>query len=78
MIWADLKQRLTSRKFWLSFMGAVVVILINTFGMEEASATLMTYGVVIIVVAYVLGESFVDMFKEKFGITVTRQEDKTK
>ncbi len=77
MIWEDLKKRLTSRKFWVSVIGAIVVVLVNFAGLEEAAATLITYGVVVIAVAYILGESFVDMFREKFGIKLPGEEDKS-
>lgn len=66
-IWEDLKSRLTSRKFWVAIIGGVSLVLINTFGMDPDSATRISYGIVIIVVAYITDESLVDIFRSKYG-----------
>lgn len=65
-VWDDLKGRLTSRKLWVAVVSAVSVVLVNTFGLDAESASLITWGIIIIAVAYITDESLVDAVREVY------------
>lgn len=57
----DWKRKLTSRKFWLAVIGFVTALLIafnvDKLTIEQVTAIITAVGVL---VAYILGESYVD------------------
>ncbi len=67
-MWDNIKDRLTSRKFWVAIVSSVAVVLTNTFGLDPDAATRITYSIVIIAVAYITDQSLVDIFKDKFSL----------
>ena len=66
-----LKEKLSSRKFWCA-VGAVVIAVAGVFGFEEATAAqaIMIASAVGALIAYILGESYVDGKKYETGIVI--------
>lgn len=52
------KHWLLSRKFWIAVITAVTMILADTLGLELDPETVVA--IILPVVAYILGESFID------------------
>ncbi|MGI6318466.1 MAG: hypothetical protein ACOX1J_07070 [Dethiobacteria bacterium] len=52
------KHWLLSRKFWLSVVTAMTIILSDKFGLELDPETVVA--IILPVVAYILGEAYVD------------------
>jgi uncharacterized membrane protein len=61
MIMSNWKQKLTSRKFWLSIVGFITPLVL-AFGVSEAQAAQIASIVMsgASVVAYIIGEGFAD------------------
>ena len=55
------KHWLLSRKFWLAVATAVTMIFADSFGLELDSETVVA--IILPVVAYILGEAYVDANK---------------
>jgi membrane-bound ClpP family serine protease len=53
-----MKDKLTSRKFWLALIGGVVMLLNAFTGLELSGAEIA--GVLIPIIAYIFGEAWVD------------------
>ena len=76
----DWKQKLSSRKFWAAVVGFVTSILValnyDELTIEQVSTVITAGG---IVVAYIIGESYVDGKRESADVnqedTVTSRED---
>ena len=72
----DWKQKLSSRKFWAAVVGFVSAVLIALNYSElkiEQIATVITAGGVLI--AYILGESYVDANRSKETVVVVEDEE---
>ena len=52
------KHWLLSRKFWIAVITALTMILSNTLGLELDPETIVA--IILPVVAYILGESYID------------------
>ena len=52
------KHWLLSRKFWIAIVTALTMILADTLGLELDPETVVA--IILPVVAYILGESFID------------------
>ena len=63
--WSDLKDRLSSRKFWLALLGALAPIAGDAIGslgtVDPATLVLSSAGIVI---SYIFGQSYIDAKKE--------------
>lgn len=75
----DWKQKLSSRKFWAAVVGFVSAVLIALNYSElqiEQVATVITAGGVL--VAYILGESYVDANRSEETVLVLEDEEPNK
>lgn len=53
-----LRQKLSSRKFWMAVVGAALLIANQGLGLNIPEDTVMAFAA--LVISYILGESFVD------------------
>ena len=72
----DWKQKLSSRKFWAAVVGFVSAVLIalhcSELQIEQIAAVITAGGVLI---AYILGESYVDANRSKETVVVVEDEE---
>lgn len=75
----DWKQKLSSRKFWAAVVGFVSAILIalnySELQIEQVAAVITAGGVLI---AYILGESYVDANRSEETVLVLEDEEPNK
>ena len=75
----DWKQKLSSRKFWAAVVGFVSAVLIalnySELKIEQIAAVITAGGVLI---AYILGESYVDANRNNETVLVVEDEEQNK
>lgn len=75
----DWKQKLSSRKFWAAVVGFVSAVLIalnySELQIEQVAAVITAGGVLI---AYILGESYVDANRSEETVLVLEDEEPNK
>ena len=63
--WSDLKDRLSSRKFWVAMLGALAPLAGDAIGnlgaVDPATLVISSAGIVI---SYIFGQAYVDAQKE--------------
>ena len=63
--WSDLKDRLSSRKFWVALLGALAPLAGDAIGnlgaVDPATLVISSAGIVI---SYIFGQAYVDAQKE--------------
>jgi hypothetical protein len=64
-----LRQKLTSRKFWMAIAGAVLVVLNE--GLDLGIPEDTYWGIVALVLGYIFGEAVVDVARAKQSISST-------
>lgn len=70
----DWKQKLTSRKFWMAVVSALLMVAKDGLGLELPSETIIALAAVAI--SYILGESYVDAHRRPTAAAEQAQQAK--
>lgn len=63
--WSDLKDRLSSRKFWLALLGALAPLAGDAIGsLGSVDPATLVVSSASIVISYIFGQAYVDAQKE--------------